>query len=121
MSILISDDSSVFVYDSVTGLPLNMEVFNDAYEAEAFLEWAVEAAQGDVREYGAAEELRALWNEHFSEQWEKDFYAPINPAECPLCGEASNTGVHSACADREAMLADLTPSFSKQVGAPQEG
>ena len=111
MSVLISDNETVFIYNSVTGRPVCIEAFGDSNEAEAFVVWAMEAAgYEELRDNGEA--LRDWWGDNLRDQWEKDFYEPIFRAEqCPLCGKplGNETQVHKACTDYEAMQADLVP------------
>jgi len=87
MSVLISDNETVFIYNSVTGRPVCIEAFGDSNEAEAFVVWAMEAAgYEELRDNGEA--LRDWWGDNLRDQWEKDFYEPIFRAEqCPLCGK----------------------------------
>lgn len=42
MGIRISDEDTVFLYDSVTGLPLNIQAFRSQEHADSFLRWFLE-------------------------------------------------------------------------------
>ncbi|HYW87616.1 MAG TPA: hypothetical protein VFB50_07595 [Chloroflexota bacterium] len=56
MSVRLSDDSAVFLYDSVSGLPLLLECFADADDAMAFLDWTRDQADiPDLRRCRATE------------------------------------------------------------------
>lgn len=63
MSVRATDDDAIALYDSVTGLPLPMEVFTSDEDVEQFLEWYQEKSDVDLRymsRTGLAE-LRKIW------------------------------------------------------------
>ena len=66
MSVRISDASNVLLYDSVTGLPLLLEVFESEEQAAAFLDFAAERGV-DLRR-ARPQELDLLSGE-FHEDW----------------------------------------------------
>lgn len=51
MSTRVSDQDNVFLYDSVTGLPINTESFEDADTAYVFLNWVETRSGQDIRTF----------------------------------------------------------------------
>ena len=49
MSTRISDNETIFIYDSVTGLPIMTESFDTPEQASAFLNWCEQESSQDIR------------------------------------------------------------------------
>lgn len=58
------DDKMVFLYDSTSSRPLNMEGFDDEFKAESFLEWFLNRFDmSNIHDVALVEQARADWAE----------------------------------------------------------